>query len=186
MKQGYRLYLTLIYLIYFTLLWYRLYLLLRLTRMTIYANYSAIFRQRECEHQFSQIIRKSGRILMKKSRNLWKFVKSSLQIENRPFSKMAAENSNRSILKTYAITRKNTFTLVTLQSFSLRRLYDWGYTLYPQSYKRLWIFQFSTYIFSADITPEMLKPGRVTKVNVFLLVLVYVMPKTFPNSLSKS
>ena len=35
---------------------------------------------------------------------------------------------------------------------------------YPQSYKRLWFFQFSTYIFSADITPEMLKLGRVTKV----------------------
>ena len=51
-------------------------------------------------------------------------------------------------------TRKNTFTLVTLQSFSIsrvisaekmqvknweiyRRLYDWGHTLYPQSYKRL-------------------------------------------------
>lgn len=68
---------------------------------------------------------------------------------------MAAENSNRSILKTYTSTRKNTFTLVTLQSFSIsgelsaenwkkyRRLYDWGYALYlgyalyPQSYKRL-------------------------------------------------
>ena len=36
------------------------------------------------------------------------------------------------------------------------------------------IFQFSTYIFSADITPEMLKLCRVTKVKVFLLVLVYV------------
>ena len=51
-------------------------------------------------------------------------------------------------------TRKNTFTSVTLQSFSIsgavsaeemqvenweiyRRLYDWGYALYPQSYKRL-------------------------------------------------
>ena len=28
----------------------------------------------------------------------------------RPFSKMAAENSNRSILKMYTSTRKNTFT----------------------------------------------------------------------------
>ena len=38
-------------------------------------------------------------------------------------------------------------------------LADWRYALYPQSYKRLLIFffQFSTYIFSADITPEMLK-----------------------------
>ena len=35
-------------------------------------------------------------------------------------------------------------------------------------------FQFSTYIFSADSTPEMLKLGWVTKVKVFLLVLVYV------------
>ena len=31
-----------------------------------------------------------------------------------------------------------------------------------------------SYIFSADITPEMLKLGRVTKVKVFFLVLVYV------------
>ena len=36
------------------------------------------------------------------------------------------------------------------------------------------ISQFSTYIFSADITPEMLKIGRVTKVKMFILVLVYV------------
>ena len=35
-------------------------------------------------------------------------------------------------------------------------------------------FQFSTYIFSADITPEMLKLGRVTKVKEFFLVLAYV------------
>ena len=35
-------------------------------------------------------------------------------------------------------------------------------------------FSFSTYIFSADITPDMLKPCRVTKVNVLFLVLVYV------------
>ena len=45
---------------------------------------------------------------------------------------MAAENSNRSILKTYTSTSKTTFS------------------------------------------PEMLKLGRVTKVKVFLLVLVYV------------
>ena len=32
---------------------------------------------------------------------------------------MAAENSNKLKLKTYTSTRKNTFTLVTLQSFSL-------------------------------------------------------------------
>ena len=34
----------------------------------------------------------------------------------------AAENSNRSILKTYTSTRKNTFTLVTLPSFSISGL----------------------------------------------------------------
>ena len=38
---------------------------------------------------------------------------------NRPFSKMAAENSNKSKLKTYTSTRKSTFSLVTLQSFSI-------------------------------------------------------------------
>ena len=35
-------------------------------------------------------------------------------------------------------------------------------------------FQFSTYIFSADISPEMLKLGRVTKVKVLFLALVFV------------
>ena len=65
---------------------------------------------------------------------------------------------------------------VNLKCFhgNYRRLYDWGYALYSQAYKRLYIFQFSTYIFSADITPEMLKLGRVTKVKVFFLVVVYV------------
>ena len=78
-------------------------------------------------------------------------------LSNRPFSKMAAENSNKlkfAKIKNVYQTRKNTFTLVTLQSFSIsgaisaeemqvenweiyRRLYDWGYALYPQSYKRL-------------------------------------------------
>ena len=38
---------------------------------------------------------------------------------NKPFSKMAAENSNRSILKTFTSARKNSFTLVTLPSFSI-------------------------------------------------------------------
>ena len=73
---------------------------------------------------------------------------------NRPFSKMAAENSNKSKLKTNTSTRKSTLTLVTLPSFSIsgvisvekmqvenckiyRRLYDWGYNAYPQLYKRL-------------------------------------------------
>ena len=35
-------------------------------------------------------------------------------------------------------------------------------------------FQFSTHIISTDITPEMLKLCRVTKVKIFLLVLGYV------------
>ena len=35
-------------------------------------------------------------------------------------------------------------------------------------------FQFSSYIFSADIAPEMLKLSRVTIVKAFFLVLVYV------------
>ena len=38
---------------------------------------------------------------------------------NRPFSKMADENLNKSKLKTNTSTRKSTFTLVTLQSFSI-------------------------------------------------------------------
>ena len=67
---------------------------------------------------------------------------------------MAAENLNQSKLKTNTSTRKSTFTLVNLQSFSIsgeisaekmyvenlkiyRHLYDWGYNAYPQSYKRL-------------------------------------------------
>ena len=35
--------------------------------------------------------------------------------------------------------------------------------------------QFSTYIFSADISPEMLKLRRVTKVKVLFLVMVFVL-----------
>ena len=46
--------------------------------------------------------------------------------------------------------------------------------LHPQSYKRLQIFQFLTCIYSADITPEILKLCRVSKVKVFILALVYV------------
>ena len=46
-------------------------------------------------------------------------------------------------------------------------LYDWGYNAYPDVCK--------LYIFSADITPEMLKLGRVTKVKVFFLLLVNVL-----------
>ena len=39
--------------------------------------------------------------------------------DNRPFSKMAAENLNKSKLKTNTSTRKGTLTLVTLPSFSI-------------------------------------------------------------------
>ena len=39
-------------------------------------------------------------------------------LSNRPFSKMAAENLNKSKLKTNTSTRKSTLTLVTLPSFS--------------------------------------------------------------------
>ena len=45
--------------------------------------------------------------------------KSSDCTVNRPFSKMKAENSNQLKLKTYTSTRKSTFTLVTLQRFSI-------------------------------------------------------------------
>ena len=110
---------------------------------------------------------------------------------NRPFSKMVTENLNKSKLKTNTSTRKSILNLVTLPSFSIsgkisaekmyvencknyRRLYEWGYNAYPQSYKRLQILQLSTYIFSADISPEILKLGRVTKVQVLFLVLVFV------------
>ena len=49
------------------------------------------------------------------------------------------------------------------------------YALYTQSYKRLEIFQFLTYILSADITPEKLKLCSSTKIKVFFfVVLVYV------------
>ena len=41
--------------------------------------------------------------------------------------------------------------------------------------------QFSTYIFSADISPEMLKLGRVTKVKVLFLVLVFVFILAYSN-----
>ena len=67
---------------------------------------------------------------------------------------MAAENLNKSKLKTNTSTRKSTLTLVNLPSLSIsgeitaekmyvenwkiyRRLYDWWYNAYPQSYKRL-------------------------------------------------
>ena len=42
-----------------------------------------------------------------------------LYLANKPFSKMVAKNSNKSKLNTYASTKKEQFTLVTLQSFSI-------------------------------------------------------------------
>ena len=76
----------------------------------------------------------------------------------------------------YTSTRKNTFTFVTLPSFSIsgEKITDVCMTHYTPVIQRSVIFQFSTYIFSADITPEMLKLGRVTKVKLFFLVLVYI------------
>ena len=44
-----------------------------------------------------------------------------LLVVNRPFSKMAAKNLNKSKLKTNTSTRKSTLNLVTLQSFSISR-----------------------------------------------------------------
>ena len=75
----------------------------------------------------------------------------------------------------YSSTRKNTFILVTLPSFSIsgvisaEKMYDT-----PSHTNVCNFFQFSTYIFSADIIPEILKLGRVTKVKMFFLVLLYV------------
>ena len=78
------------------------------------------------------------------------------------------------LLDTFGRDVKTNSLLLLASPFVYRRLYDWGYALYPQSYKHLYFFQFSAYIFSADIKPGMLKLGRVTKVKVFFLVLVYV------------
>ena len=49
-----------------------------------------------------------------------------------------------------------------------------GYTSYLSHTNVFNFFHFSTYIFSADITLDMLKLCRVTKVKVLFLVLVYV------------
>ena len=84
--------------------------------------------------------------------NQLKWQKShQLNYLNRPFSKMAAENSNKSKLKPNGSTRKSTLTLVTLPSLRIsgeisaekmyvenckiyRRLYDWGYNAYNNIY----------------------------------------------------
>ena len=47
------------------------------------------------------------------------FFEIRVHVLNRPFSKMAAENLNKSKLKTNTSTRKSTLTLVTLPSVSI-------------------------------------------------------------------
>ena len=58
-------------------------------------------------------------ILYHKHHNVSLLVKSHQNPHNRPFSKMAAEISDKSKLKTYTSTTESTFTLVTLQSFRI-------------------------------------------------------------------
>ena len=48
----------------------------------------------------------------------WNFPGAAI-LNDRPFSKMAAENSNKLKLKINTGNRKSTFTLVTLQSFGI-------------------------------------------------------------------
>ena len=112
--------------------------------------------------------------------------------DNRPFSKMVTENLNKSKLKMNTSTRKSILNLVTLPSFSIsgkisadkmyvencknyRRLYDWGNNAYPQSYPTnvCKFYNFEQYIFSADISPEIQKLGRVTKFKMLFLLLVF-------------
>ena len=50
----------------------------------------------------------------------------------------------------------------------------WGIRHTPSHTNVYKFFIFLTYLFSADITPDMLKHCRVTKVKVPFLVLVYV------------
>ena len=74
------------------------------------------------------------------------------------------------------ISRHRPYVIHQLKNWQIyRRLYDWGYTPYrnPQVIQTSVNFSFLE-IFSADITPEMLKICRVTKVKVFFPVLVYV------------
>ena len=46
------------------------------------------------------------------------YTRKKQNFENRPFSKVAAETSNKSKLKMQTNTRKNNFILAKLQSFS--------------------------------------------------------------------
>ena len=107
---------------------------------------------------------------------------------------MAAENSNTSKLKlkTYTSARKSTFTLVTLQSFSISDVISGiiaekcklknekftdvfmtgGMTYTPSHANVCKIFQISSYISQTDITPTKLKLCKVTKVKVLFPVLV--------------
>ena len=90
-------------------------------------------------------------------------------------------------MKTNTSTRKSSLTLVTLPSFNIsgaisaekmhvenlkiyRRLYD----MPPVIQTSVNFTIFSTYIFSADISPELMKLGRVTNVKLLFLVLVIV------------
>ena len=58
-------------------------------------------------------------ILYHKHHNVSLLVKSHQNPHNRPFSKMAAEISDKSKLKPYTSTTESTFTLVTPQSFRI-------------------------------------------------------------------
>ena len=55
-----------------------------------------------------------------------------------------------------------------------RRLYDWGYTPYPPSYKHLEIVQFSTSVFSTQVEPDLTKRRTITKQEVVFHVLVLI------------
>ena len=79
----------------------------------------------------------------------------------------------------YTSTRKNTFTLVTLQSFSnsgaisaekmqvenreiYRRLYDWGYALHPQSYSWCCTSNAETWQGYVPVKSKLQHPSRAT------------------------
>ena len=90
---------------------------------------------------------------------------------------MAAENLNKLKLKTYSSTRKNTFTLVTLQSLSIsgvisaEKKVSWKLKICMTNFCKFFNFQL-TYMFLADTWNT--KLCRVTKVKMFFLEPVYV------------
>ena len=117
------------------------------------------------------------------------------EIINRPFSKMAATNLNELKLnwmknwyqhwnehlyfshltkfqhiRCYISLGNVRWNLTNLQTFVWLGVY-----VIPSVIQTSINFDFSTYIFSADIKPDMLKLCRVTKVKVLFLVLVYVL-----------